>query len=575
MMDSIIHKVNGFSFEQGAQQDIATSGTCTKNAIGHAKTLFSLVYQEGDSARWGKRSVLGWDEDVASVKSNGDVTLIQALPVAATVSQLSLPADCQKDLVKYLKSLSRDPRKKSDVRDMRQMALADPAAAEDLQVVAYPDCGIVQFGIVFKFCCGLCQDWFSSVDSMCVTESLYEILDRLEELNFKLQRDSITIKFGIVTGDDWMKSSQCKWSIVVRTETGAQAHTLKSKLEGMDLCSALRGAIPIRQVLGESDDIVAYRGVGSTFWGSGTAATFDFEMKESVRVIGGKILDIIDPCRASIDPVEALPEDMPPRWISALVVERRDHEEDAETNLQFASEISGIPWMGPRTLTNPLYCRLAQVLKAMQALFARISRPLMDEDGSCKVHVKAQAYVLRTGDEIIGQLHQEGVRADRIESVGLFYPEVDQMLVGGDLEITVVMTGGCGSKYPVSMSIPVTSGTAVVFDNLTVYHRMTSLKCTQQDAEGHRLVLGFFVLRKDDPEMIPPGSEVSTVNYADKAGAMVRLACARKKLPLNVRNNIVTNLAGDFEHMQRVFHFSRAARSKSVTHAGLTLQACD
>merc|ERR1712046_69379 len=168
--------------------------------------------------------------------------------------------------------------------------------------------------------------------------------------------------------------------------------------------------------------------------------------------------------------------------------------------------------------------------------------------GQGRVLVKAQAYVLRTGDEIIGQLHQEGIRTDSIESVGLYYPEVDQSLAGGDLEITVVATGGCGSKYPISKHIPIAAGTAVVFDNLTAYHRMTSLKCTSCDGEGHRLVLGFFVLRKDDPEI--RGSEMIPVNYVDKAAAMVRLACAMKKLPRNVHSIILAHLAGDFAHSQ-------------------------
>jgi hypothetical protein len=551
-------------------QDVATEAQRKEIAVDQMQTMFSLNYQEGDNPRWGRRSGLGWDEDVASLKDNDDVTIIQAIPVAAAVSQLSVPQDCQKELLKYLKALSRDPRKQFDVRDMRQMALANPSAASDLQVAEYPDAGIVQFKIVFKFCGGLCKNWFSNVDGTVVTEHLYDSLGSLQSLDFKLPRNSITIKFSLERNDDrWSQTGMCSWLVVVRTESGAQAHTLKSAVEATDLTSALRRDVPIRALLGETEEAVAYKSEGYDF----RTTTFDFAMKDDVRVIGGKILDIIDPCRANIDPAKALPEDTPPRWIPALIVESKQNEEDIDTNLRFASEVSGIPWMGAYTLSDPLYHRLAQVLKSMQGLFAKIARPLVDEMGQGKVLVKAQAYVLREGDEIIGQLHQEGVRTDSIESVGLYYPEVGQSLTGGDLEITVVATGGCGSKYPVSKCIPIAAGTAVVFDNLKAFHRMTSLKCARCDNEGHRLVLGFFVLRKNDPEI--QGSEMIPVNYVDKAAAMVRLACARKKLPRNVHSIIVAHLAGDFAYSQREFNFSRTARSKPVTHEGLTVMACD
>lgn len=277
--------------------------------------------------------------------------------------------------------------------------------------------------------------------------------------------------------------------------------------------------------------------------------------------------------------LDELASQTPPRWIPAVVAKASGDDGKGEVNLQFASEVSGIPWMGVHTLSNPLYHRLAQVLTAMQGLFARIGRPVRDEieDQPAKVLVKSQIYVLRTGDEIIGQLHQEGVLSDRIESVGLYYPEVDESLVGGDLEITVVMTGGCGSKYPVSESIPIVAGTAVVFDNLKAYHRMTSLKCKECVGEGKRLVIGFFVLRNEDESTSPPSSVEIPVNYKDKARSMVRLAmkCSAKKVPANVQAIIVACLAGDAHHFQREFHLSRSARSKPVTHEGLTVMACD
>jgi len=194
-----------------------------------------------------------------------------------------------------------------------------------------------------------------------------------------------------------------------------------------------------------------------------------------------------------------------------------------------------------------------------------------------KVLVKARVYVLQTGDEIIGQLHKEGIESDRIESVGLYYPVVDEALTGGDLEITVVMRGGCGSKFPVSKSIPVAAGTAIVFENVNVYHRMTSLTCKSPDAADERLVLGFFVMRREDALDIPPSYNSATVNYSDKAQSMVRLLekSFPQKLPKSVQARIAEYLAGGPEYLRQQFEASRSARSKPVTHEGLTVSACD
>ena len=83
------------------------------------------------------------------------------------------------------------------------------------------------------------------------------------------------------------------------------------------------------------------------------------------------------------------------------------------------------------------------------------------------------------------RLHREGIKRDRVQMVGLYYPIVDEGLAGGDLEITVVLTGGCGSQYPKSKTIAVQAGTAIVFDNHTVYHRMTALR-TASAPSGQR-----------------------------------------------------------------------------------------
>ena len=45
------------------------------------------------------------------------------------------------------------------------------------------------------------------------------------------------------------------------------------------------------------------------------------------------------------------------------------------------------------------------------------------------------------------------------------------------LIITLILTlaGGCGSRYPASKNVSIVQGSAVVFENIETYHRMTAL----------------------------------------------------------------------------------------------------
>jgi len=368
--------------------------------------------------------------------------------------------------------------------------------------------------------------------------------------------------------------------VTIRTETGTLAHQLTQRIESCGLCDKLQAKVPLVDILRTDANVISYhpRLPEATSW---PKADFQLTLGD-VKALGGRIVDIIDPSRASTEPqLTPYTEANPPKWVPALV---RTQEKgllsmeagDKLDELRFVSEISGIPWMGSQTLANPLYRRLAQVLSGMQSLFAKIGcQHNVDSPLGVKVLVKAQVYVLQTGNEIIGQLHQEGIESDQIEAVGLYYPLVDEVLTGGDLEITVVMRGGCGSRFPVSEDIPVAAGTAIVFNNVKAFHRMTALTCKSPDTTGERLVLGFFVVRGEDAS--PPSSDLVTVNYSDKAGSMLRLfeQSLPEKLPKAVRAGVVEYLAGSPDYLRRQFNASRNARSKPVSHEGLTVTACD
>ena len=58
----------------------------------------------------------------------------------------------------------------------------------------------------------------------------------------------------------------------------------------------------------------------------------------------------------------------------------------------------------------------------------------------------------------------------------MYYPDIDDGLKGGLIELTRVMTGGCGSRYPSSTDVPIRKGSAVVFENKDTFHRMTALE---------------------------------------------------------------------------------------------------
>ena len=104
--------------------------------------------------------------------------------------------------------------------------------------------------------------------------------------------------------------------------------------------------------------------------------------------------------------------------------------------------------------------------------------------------------VLREGESIVGQMHREGLESDNIKAVGLYYPDIDAKLKGGVLELTRVMRGGCGSRYPRSTEVPIQKGSAVVFENMNTFHRMTTLSFEPNSSASEtleRTVVAFFL----------------------------------------------------------------------------------
>jgi len=545
-------------------------------------------------------SDLVWPEELAEIQETPDSKVEQATTVAAVVPRLALPADCRKDLARLLLGLAADPRKQEDVRDLR-LALKVPEAVTTLKLRDHPGCGILQLALAFKFVHGRFHDVV--LDPSAVNDALLDILIShgvlKEACHLHWERAMVKRRQG----------SLC-W-VSIRTQSAESADTLKQALQSCKLEKKLE-EVKIDELLLNAPVQVAYR---ESEGNSDTNLRFDMAFfcfsVEEIRVTGGRILDIIDPSRASIDPMcedeTCFPPEAPgkdtaevsgwnippirawgwgnggetsepppssagaPRWIPAVLAPAPGG------GLRLASEVSGIPWMGPRTLCNPLYQRLGELLTAMRPLFAHLApqdgsggaalhQPL---DATSKVLIKAQVYEVHSCEEILGELHREGIKRDRVQMVGLYYPIVDEGLAGGDLEITVVLTGGCGSQYPKSKTIAVQAGTAIVFDNHTVYHRMTALRTASAPSgqRGRRLVVAFFVLGE------VPGTDRICVNFADKAQVLVRRTLS--KLPKHIQFSIEQFLTGGRSYARQRFEASRRARARDLTQQCLIVSAVD
>ena len=591
-------------------------------AVDGLSMLHAVVHQEGSNERFGRRSELAWSERLTEIRLNPNTTVQSVKPVAVA-SQLSLPAGCQQDLSRralsrvcqalscvrglsfappflppepptpplkrhlsstrlppprspppppqarsacvislkivllcqrgFLQALAADPRKKGDIRDLRVTGLRMPEAAAALGTEAHPGCGVLQLVLQLLMVGGIVHDYVL-VPSV-VQDALLPILAKRG-----VSPDACHICWETTTVRHRGHESACCW-VAIRTQSAESAEALKRQLDSCNLAQELQQVLKIEEMLPDAPGRIAFRSDDVEF--QAQTSFFEFSVKE-IRVVGGRILDIIDPSRASTDPmcsdetffpppkapklqdqgldawnIPRIPNSAAarrrprpssagaPRWLPAVL------EEAPEPGaLRFASEVSGIPWLGPRTLSSPLYQRLGELLTAMQPLFAQLTPRVHCGSGGnaafpsavfwqplglqSKVLVKAQVYEVCSGEEILGEIHQEGTPDDRIQMVGLYYPLVDDTVEGGDLEITVVMTGGCGSQVPQSKTIPVTAGTAIVFDNHAAYHRMTALRTGAAACGGRRLVVAFFVLEDSLPPEVPCSDRVC-VNYADKA----------------------------------------------------------
>ena len=241
-----------------------------------------------------KVSDLVWPEEFAEIQQRPQTKLEQTDTVAAFIPKLALPAGCQEDLGRLLVGLAADPRKQHDVRDLRVVGLKVPEAAARLKIQDHPDCGVLQLALAFKFVQGRVQDMV--LEPSALNEALLGILASngvlQEACHIHWERTTVQIR------------EPGRLRVTIRTESAESAEALKQALQTCKLEKKLQemkieefvrtaSATTSVQLAYESGRLDSHRS---------DVAYFQFSLEE-IRCIGGRILDIIDPSRASIDPM--------------------------------------------------------------------------------------------------------------------------------------------------------------------------------------------------------------------------------------------------------------------------------
>lgn len=183
-------------------------------------------------------------------------------------------------------------------------------------------------------------------------------------------------------------------------------------------------------------------------------------------------------------------------------------------------------------VSSPLNSLLAVVFGRMLPAFVQVMPSLVTQK-RFQVVVKVQSYEMSNGSEYRGAWHREGIDAERIAAVGLYYPHIDPGTVGGALrlrpsELIYATLGGdrrdpywpgpgvpigdwqarkFASGFPAEGDdavIRVKTGDCIVFSNRDFVHRVDRLSRDHSDEHVRdgggpfeaacRVVVAFFVI---------------------------------------------------------------------------------
>eukprot|EP00658_Telonema_sp_P-2_P083161 TRINITY_DN8936_c0_g1_i1.p1 TRINITY_DN8936_c0_g1~~TRINITY_DN8936_c0_g1_i1.p1 ORF type:complete len:692 (+),score=126.16 TRINITY_DN8936_c0_g1_i1:138-2213(+) len=159
-----------------------------------------------------------------------------------------------------------------------------------------------------------------------------------------------------------------------------------------------------------------------------------------------------------------------------------------------------------------LYTAIPAVLTAGLPLLAKLRRPGILEPDRLQAVVKAQRIVLQPGEQYDGVWHRDG-QAENIVAVVLYYSHVDAQLEGGQMEFADIgaeHTWNTDDGCPVqkedmvammkdgSLTVPVKTGTLVVFSNYQLVHRVLRMVNTSE-RPGSREFVALFVVDQRSP----------------------------------------------------------------------------
>eukprot|EP01084_Bolivina_argentea_P184795 318733_1 len=204
------------------------------------------------------------------------------------------------------------------------------------------------------------------------------------------------------------------------------------------------------------------------------------------------------------------------QWIATEFTENKQNN-----SISITSSIHNI---SPRTKYENIYKGIEHIFEAMLPLFNRFPAFKNRTKDSFQVIVKAQRYCIDDGKGYKGHWHKEGL-TENIIIGGLYYLEKDIQLEGGNLKFRNVESYDefqCAgyaddivdffytdsTNYDISPVANINEGTAVVFDNERLVHRVKMLKNLVKDNEKrYRSFVAFFIV---DPSI---RSDITTGKY--------------------------------------------------------------
>eukprot|EP01084_Bolivina_argentea_P227837 384880_1 len=186
--------------------------------------------------------------------------------------------------------------------------------------------------------------------------------------------------------------------------------------------------------------------------------------------------------------------------------------ECCETN-DSVTILSNIHNISPRSQYSDLYVGIEYILTKMLPLFNHFKVFQDRQKKEFQVIIKSQRYEIKDMTGYSGHWHQEGL-TENIVLAGLYYFEKDEHLIGGNLKFRKdYMVSNTDTVADYDEYLEIDEGTAVVFDNVDMVHRVTMVKNKFYGKSRYRSFLAFFIV--DPTQPIISTKDVSSLKRND------------------------------------------------------------